>query len=234
MPHKPLRWIAPAVALAALAATPLAGAQVFKCVDANGQVVYQQEPCAGASRGGPVELLLDNGSARDGPDVEARWRGAAAQRQVIAGMPKRWVQQALGQPTETRRGAPADAANEVWIYESRNGTARVGFVGNAVVWFRSESITPAAPSAAPDAAAEQADAVRSRVVPDRNCDEVLAQLGAPGRREAIRVPPAAAGAERAAEGFRYVYEPLFGGLPVRLSFSCVDGRVATVSRDVPR
>ena len=234
MPHEPLRWIAIAVALAAQSAATVAGAQVFKCVDANGQVVYQQEPCAGASRGGPVDLLLDNGSARDGPEVEARWRAAAAQRQVIAGMPKRWVQQALGQPTETRRGTPADGANEVWIYESRNGAARVGFVGNSVAWFRSESITPAAPSPVVDAGAEQADAVRSRVSPDRNCDEVLAQLGAPGRREPIRVPQAAAGGERAAEGVRYVYEPLAGGLPVRLSFSCIDGRVATVSRDVPR
>jgi hypothetical protein len=253
MPLKKLRRLA-AIALPCLALAPLAQAQVFKCVDESGRVVYQQTPCPGAQRGGPVELFLDNGSATEAPEQEARWRAAATQREVLAGMPKRWVQQALGQPAEIRRGNLSDRASEVWRFDTPDGVIRVGFSGNTVAWARSEATAPlgaagepahaaGAAARAPGGAiepprargtAENPEVARSKVTAERNCDDVLAELGPPGRREAVRVPVGAGGVERLADGMRYTYEPVAGGLPVRLAFSCVDGRVAAVSRDIAR
>jgi len=56
-------------------------------VDASGHVTYQQTPCPAAHRGGPLELFLENGSGRDAPDVEARWKALADQHDVAVGMP---------------------------------------------------------------------------------------------------------------------------------------------------
>jgi len=224
--------LAGALALVA-AAVPGAQAQVYKCADASGRVTYQQTPCGAAHRGGPVELFLDNGSGKAAPEVEARWRTAAQQRELVAGMPKRWVQQALGQPAEVRRGTPADAAAEVWIYPTPVATIRVGFVADAVVWSRREPLGahPASADGTP-VTADGPDAARSRVNADRGCDETLAELGPADNQQTVRVPSGAGG--RMVDALRYTYEPVAGGLPVRLSFSCVDGLVANVSRDVPR
>lgn len=201
----------------------IALAQVFKCVDGAGRVTYQETPCSGGAQGGRVELSLDNGTPREAPEVEARWRDAAARREVAQGMPKRWVQQALGLPTGIRRGDPADAATEIWSYDAPGGSTRVGFAGNVVAWQRSEPRTTAA-----SAKAENADAPRSRVAADRKCDEVLAELGPAASQQSI---PLATGGGNAV---RYTYDPVPGGLPVQLTFTCADGRVVAVSRGIAR
>jgi hypothetical protein len=133
------------------------------------------------------------------------------------------VQQALGVPAAIVRGTPNDGASEIWTYDLPAGTTRIGFAGNLVAWQRTE---PRGGAASP--AAENADVLRSRVAVDRKCDEVLAQLGKPASQEGIRL------AASAAEGVRYTYDPVAGGLPVRLTFTCADGRVVAVSRGVPR
>ena len=218
------------------AAAPTASGQVFKCVDALGRVTYQETPCAGGDAGRPLELLLDNGSARDSPDVEARWRGAALAHEVPPGMPRRWVVQSLGQPAQIRPGAANEGVREVWTYETPTAMVRVGFVGDVVAWSRSEPNRPLAPLARPAASpqADGVDAVRSKVREDQSCDEVLAALGAPQAQSNVRVTAGSGGSERQVDATRYVYEPLPGGLPVRLSFNCADGRVLAVSRDIPR
>src|SRR5437660_1404342 len=80
----------------------------------------------------------------------------------------------------------------------------------------------------------QAEALRSRVAAERSCEEVLAELGAPAGQEATRVTVGTGGTLRSADALRYTYEPLPNGLPARLSFVCVDGKVVSVARDVAR
>jgi len=235
--HRPLRLLV--IALLACAA-PGALAQVFKCVDTLGRVTYQESPCPGTDAGRAVELFLDNGSARDSPDVEARWRAAALQHEVLPGMPRRWVVQALGMPAQMRAGAPNEGVREVWTYQSPTSIVRVGFVGDVAAWSRTEPAAPLAPlnrpavPPAPPAAVDNADAARSKVSVDQKCDDVLSALGTPQAQANVRVNAGAAGAERAVDATRYTYEPVPGGLPLRLSFSCAEGRVLAVSRDVPR
>lgn len=213
-------------------------AEVYKCTDAAGKVTYQQEPCTGGAKGAPVELKTDNAQSQDPGDRDGRWRIAAEQGKVIPGMPKRWVQQALGQPREIRRGTTTENVPEVWVYQTPRGPVRVGFRTNTVEWSRTDAPTgPAAPApdslpaiatgaaAGPSVATETA---RSRVAADRKCDEVLAELG-----PASKVETTDGSGERPAEA-RYAYDPAPGGLPLRLSFTCIGGRVTAVSRDITR
>ena len=215
---------------AALCAAAPASAQVFKCVDADGHVVYQQTPCPPSHRGGQLELYLDNGSGRDSPETEARWRQLAEQHEVATGMPKRWVQQALGAPTEQRPGTTAEGATEILTFVQPTQITRVGLVAGVVAWSRSESTL----GTGTGVSTEQADALRGRVAADRNCEEVLGELGSPQAQEPARVVVGTGGTVRSADGTRYSYEPVPGGLPARLSFVCVDGRVVSVARDVAR
>jgi hypothetical protein len=228
------------IATVTVLALPLApaDAQVFKCVDAAGNVTYQQEACAGGAKGAAVDLKTDNAQSQDPGDRDGRWRTAAQQGQVIQGMPKRWVQQALGQPREIRRGTAAENVPEVWVYQTPNGPMRVAFRTNAVEWTRTDPPTgPAAPPPSPPAVlaataggpSVAGETARSRVAADRKCDEVTAELGPPSKLETIQGT-----GERPAETTRYTYEPLAGGLPLRLSFTCVDGRVTSVARDIVR
>ncbi|HSV17183.1 MAG TPA: DUF4124 domain-containing protein [Casimicrobiaceae bacterium] len=218
------------ILLTAMAAVALpATAQVFKCVDGSGRVTYQQTACSPAQNGKQLDLVLDNGSGKDAPEVEARWKGAADQHDVLVGMPKRWVQQSLGAPTEVRPGSAGEGASEIWTYQRPTATMRVGFVANVVVWNKSQ---PAAAETNAIASTEGVDAARGRVAADRMCDEVIAELGPPSSQEPARVNVGTAGTLRTVDGMRFAYEPVPGGLPARLAFVCVDGRVASVSRDV--
>ena len=220
-------------AFALVTAAPV-GAQVFKCVDANGHVTYQQAPCPTSHRGGQLELFLDNGSGRDSPETEARWRQLAAQHEVATGMPKRWLQQSLGAPAEQRPGTTAEAASEVLTFVQPTQVVKVGLLAGVVAWSRAESTLGTGGGTPAAATTEGADAARGRVAADRNCEEVLGELGLPQGQEPTRVVVGTGGTIRSAEGTRYSYEPVPGGLPARLSFVCVDGRVVSVARDVPR
>jgi len=230
MPARRLHRIAALVGIAAALGAAPALSQVFKCVDASGRVTYQQTPCPVAHRGGPLELFLENGSGRDAPDVEARWKALADQHDVAVGMPKRWVQVSLGAPAETRPGTPADNAAEIWTYNTGTQLMRVGFLANVVAWKNAESTL----GTGTGATVEQADAARGRVAADRNCEEVLGELGLPTAQEPTRVTVGGGGTLRTADGTRYSYEAVPNGLPARLSFVCVDGKVVSVAREVPR
>jgi len=87
----------------------VACAEVFKCVDGAGRITYQESPCTAGERGGAVVLPEQSVEVRESPEIEAAWRAAATRHDVIKGMPKRWVQQALGVPTAIRAGTPSDA-----------------------------------------------------------------------------------------------------------------------------
>jgi uncharacterized protein DUF4124 len=218
-----------ALAAALLAAAPVA-AQVYKCVDASGRTTYQGTPCAAGQRGSRVELILDNGSSRDSPDIEAQWAAAARSGSILNGMPKRWVQQAFGQPSEIRVGGTEDKAGEVWTFPTARGVMRVGFLGGAVVWTRNEFENVAAGTEPTEATAPE-DTPRARVAVGQDCDDVLGKLGAPESQQSTQILGTLVGAEnRMLDAVRYTYPPDGTDGNSRLTFSCANGKIGVITR----
>jgi len=204
--------------------------QIYKCVDMAGRTTYQQSPCGPNLRESKVEPHPDDDKAAPpGKDVEATWRAAAAARQVVVGMPKRWVQQALGEPSRIRAGLGDDKATEVWVYSNESAIAQVGFSGGTVAWTRAGGSSTTRGGDDAPAVAQEFD----RVINGRSCGEVLAQIGLPDRQSATQVlTPQPDGATRAADATRYSYAPR--GDVAGLSFVCLGGKVAQVQRTSAR
>lgn len=228
--------LASAAALAPLApGAARAQASVVKCVDADGNVTYQDSPCTPGQAGRP--LALPKAEARE--DTSA-WEAAARDARVVKGMPKRWVLKSRGAPAEIRPGAPRDDVSEIWRYAGKDGTTLVGFAGPNVAWVRDDDAAPAragSPAAAATAAATAASAAappisgahnRRFVIAGRHCEHVFAEIGPADRQE-----PVAAAANGPA-AVRYTYEPKEGDPQMRTVFSCVGGKVADVERTVVR
>ena len=75
---------------------------VVKCIDANGNITYQDAPCTAGQAGRTMEL-----AAAEAREDTGAWEAAAKDARVVKGMPKRWVLRARGAPAEIR---PANAA----------------------------------------------------------------------------------------------------------------------------
>jgi len=156
-----LRFVRLVLPLLTLAAIP-AGAQIFKCTDTMGNVVYQNAPCPKDTKAGKVEIF-DNSWTADRAEKDAAWQRHAMAHEVVAGMPLRWVREALGEPEEVRNTATA-GADEVWLYNSPDRSTQVGILGQQVLWVRETpmAVRPAA---------------------------VAAEQGPPAAQTIIRVPP---------------------------------------------
>jgi hypothetical protein len=144
--------------LVGLIATPV-GAQIVKCTDSSGNIVYQNSACPKNTRADRVDIF-DNSWTADRVEKDAAWQRHAAEHRVVAGMPLRWVREALGEPTEVRKTATAGAA-EVWLYNFTDRSAQVGVLADQVLWFRETPVVApvargagdAEPAAAPPAPA---------------------------------------------------------------------------------
>ncbi len=154
-----LKGVVPLLLLVTLGASPVA-AQIFKCTDSPGNVVYQNVPCPKNTTAAKVEIF-DNSWTADRAEKDAAWQRHAAAHEVMAGMPVRWVREALGEPAEVRKTATA-GADEVWLYNSPDRSAQVGVLANQVLWYRETPVSgalarattsPADPAGAPAAAA---------------------------------------------------------------------------------
>ena len=232
-----------AVVLLALAAAAAGQGGVVKCIDAEGNVTYQDSPCTQGQAGRAVELP----KAETREDTSA-WEAAARESRVVRGMPKRWVLRARGAPLEIRPGTAREDATEVWRYAVKDGALLVGFAGPNVAWAREEAMPRAAsPVAPPKAAAAGVPAApaaggttairgaqnRRFVIAGRFCEHVFAEIGAADREQPL--PPAATdAAAAAASGTRYYYEPKEGDPQMRTVFSCIGGKVADVERTLVR
>jgi hypothetical protein len=217
------RRAACAIILAAYAAG--AGAQVYKCVDARGQVTYQQEPCAGGTSGGPVQLN-DALKVRPAGD-EATWSAAAREGKPLVGMPKPFVIAASGEPREIRVPRAGEGGTEVWVYAKGGQVMRIGFAGTGVVaWIRSDAAAAEAPGTAPLAArpADRATRVREALNIGKPCAAVLAEAGPADREEPLAVGGVAG------SGTRYVYSFDPANANAYAAFVCVGGRVTGVER----
>lgn len=203
---------------AGLAVSAPAAAQVYKCVDSAGRITYQQLPCPAAAKGGRVELLVDNGSSRGSADDETQWQIAAQEHTVIVGMPRRYVQQALGVAREMRPGRPRESAAEVWSYPRDDEVLRIGFANGVVAWQR---VDPPGPDLPPEEVARAA--ARAAVARGQNCGQVLSDLGNATRAESVT-----AGVGAAAR--RYVWDPAPGDARTRTTVVCVNGVVTEVER----
>lgn len=225
------------VAVALLAAAGLAHGQVYKCLDGGGRTTYQQEPCPKNEKGARVDLQTDNGSSRDSAAMEAQWAAAAKQGQVVAGMPKRYVQSAYGTPTEIRGGSATDRVSEVWIFKNPGGGRRVGFLDGRVAFDRGEdmSSTPPTPEELADTSSRR-DAgpqvvSRRGIAPGRDCGSVLGESGPPDRSEGVQLPgPMRNGQMTVTAGMRHVYEDDGNQPPRPMAFTCSGGKVTDVER----
>jgi hypothetical protein len=221
-------------ACAAFAACTLAAAQgVVKCVDADGNVTYQDSPCTPGQSGKNVELP----KAESREDTSA-WEAAARDARVIRGMPKRWVLRARGAPAEIRPANVREDATEVWRYVVRDGALLVGFAGPNVAWVR-EDVPPRAvpmPLPAPASTSTSTRGAQNRrfVIAGRYCEHVFAEIGPADREEALQPAAAPEAKEPTARVTRYIYEPQEGDPTMRTSFTCVEGKVADVERVVVR
>ncbi len=214
-------------------AAPAATQGVVKCVDADGNVTYQNFNCTGGQAGRPVTL-----PKAESRDEASLWEAAAKDARVVVGMPKRWVLRARGTPVEIRPGLPRDNATEVWRYAPRESvTLLVGFAGSNVAWLRDDaagrdSATGAAgvaaagnPASAPAAAVADSSTRgaqnRRFVIAGRYCEHVFAEIGNADRQEALPGNNV---------GIRYFYDPQGGDPKMRTTFSCIGGKVADVER----
>src|SRR5215831_5392717 len=146
-----------APALAALPAT----ADIFKCTDSAGNVTYQNEKCPTGTKAGRVDIF-DNNWTANRSEREAEWQRNAADHRVLAGMPAKWVREALGEPKEIRE-TTTGGATELWVYSSPDRNVQVGMRDNEVVWSREGAAAAAAAKAAPSARKPSASA--STLVP---------------------------------------------------------------------
>jgi hypothetical protein len=203
---------------------------LVKCVDADGNVTYQDSPCAAGQSGRVVEMP----KAESREDTSA-WEAAARDARVVKGMPKRWVLRSRGAPVEIRAGGAREDATEVWRYQTREGSYLVGFAGANVAWTREEAASRAAPAPAAVVTAPATRGAQNRkfVLAGRYCEHVFAEIGTADREETV--PPAAGGnAPPTAAIKRYYYEPQDGDPSMRTVFSCVDGKVTDVERTMVR
>jgi hypothetical protein len=218
-------------ACTALACCSVAAAQgLVKCVDADGNVTYQDSPCAPGQAGRTVELP----KAETKEDTSA-WEAAARDARVIQGMPKRWVLRARGAPVEIRPGSAKEEATEVWRYATRDGSYLVGFAGPNVAWTREDAGSRAGPARAAAVSGNETRGAQNRrfVLAGRYCEHVFAEIG-PADREETVAPAAGSNAPPAATIKRYYYEPQAGDPSMRTVFSCIDGKVVDVERTVVR
>ena len=237
----PVRRVACLAALALHAASAHAqgagapsapGTAIYKCLDSRGQVTYQQEPCAGNSTGGPVQLI-DALKVRPSGD-EALWSAAAREGKPLVGMPKPFVISASGEPREIRAPRPGEGGAEVWVYQKGGQVTRIGFAANGVVaWIRSDAVPADAPAAGPTAAlaaarpADRATRVREALGVGKPCTAVLAEAGPADREEPLAV------GNVAGSGTRYVYAFEPGNANAYAAFVCIGGRVTAVERFMP-
>src|SRR5262249_32433309 len=122
---------------------------------------------------------------------------------VLAGMPAKWVREALGEPKEIRE-TTTGGATELWVYSSPDRNVQVGMRDNEVVWSREGAAAAAAAKAAPSARKPSASA--STLVPGttefpRGADpprdpETPRQAEPPRAASAAQAPSGARGASR--------------------------------------
>lgn len=210
-------------ALAGVVPTGLARGEVYKCVGEGGHVTYQESPCAAGQKGGAVELR-ESVTARPSPG-ESAWSIPARERRAVVGMPKPFVTEALGKPSEIRAPKNGEAATEVWVYPKPGQVTRVGFQNNAVAWIRSDSAAPEPRAGGASNAADRESRVREALQVGRACSQVLQDAGAPDREE-----PLVAGATN---GTRYVYAFDAANANAYAAFVCLAGRVTSVERFTP-
>jgi hypothetical protein len=201
-----------------------AAAQIYKCVDNAGRTTYQQSPCPPTAKGSRLDVTSENGATRAAPEDDARWEAAAKQKNVQNGMPRRYVQQALGTPLTMRPGTATDNAAEVWTYTKDGQEMVVGFVGGNVAWVRTDAppMSEAARNANPRADAPRNAERRQFVYKGQDCASVLAELGTADAE--------AEGGTAGEPARRYVWEPMAGDPGVRTIMLCASGRVTAVER----
>jgi Domain of unknown function (DUF4124) len=128
-----LVWL---VLLSWLAWAPLgASAQtVYRCGGAEGVVVFQQMPCAGAGQRLEVPPINVAQAYRPDPELQRSYevRRAIGRGVVIAGMTEAEVQQVLGSPRSVRRSVTPDGVTEQLGFRLRDGSRAYVYLRDGV------------------------------------------------------------------------------------------------------
>lgn len=194
-----------ALAFSAIAAetTP----QIFKCTDASGNVTYQNEACPKNAKAGRIDIF-DNRWSATKEEREAEWRRNASEHKLVAGMPARFVRDALGEPTEVRETQKAGAA-QLWLYKLTDRSVEVGMLNDQVLWFQETPVSAPAARAAPaperssaqaSSAAPLAASAPERSAPERSAPELPVTRVAPPATERAGAQPAVTPPANAARG----------------------------------
>ena len=103
------------VLFSVLFVTPLAFAEIFKCVGKNGEALYQNFPCQFESMSGTP---MDAPSSKKSPaDVASPKKSPAAPAEPRVGMTSDEVRAIWGEPTDVVQEEPGDGGRfEVWSY----------------------------------------------------------------------------------------------------------------------
>ncbi len=209
-------WDIGVAALVAAIAIP-ASAQVYKCVDRAGKTTYQQRACPEAQSGGRVDATPASGRGQPAEGDNADLAAGAQRKEIVVGMSRALVVQAVGTPQSMRPGTAQEQVAEVWVYKRPDLSALIGFNSGLVAWRRDNVDVSSAP------AGEAGPTVRKAVAIGRNCPQIAAEIGS---ADSIT--------ERHDEtiggkAFYYVWEPR-PDAPERTVAICLNGLVTRIER----
>jgi hypothetical protein len=194
---------------------------VIKCIDADGNITYQDVPCTAGQAGRAVDLP----KAETREDTSAWEAAACARRQRHA------EALVLARGAPSRSGPHRRAKGHRSLALCGEGRLVAGRIcGSNVVWVRNEGFArPHPPAPAATAATSPRGRKNRRFSAGRA--SVFAEIGAADRET---LAPSDTGTTPAPAGKRYVYEPQAGDPQMRTVFSCIGGKVADVERTVVR
>lgn len=125
-----------------LCACGAASAQIYRCPDAAGRTVIQQQPCTGGTKM-EVKPASGSDSALDAEAAKERAASNASEQQILIAIGKRQpaigmseanLRMAMGNPLRINRGNYSGRTRDQWIYERQDATwyvyVRDGFVSS--------------------------------------------------------------------------------------------------------
>ena len=114
--------------LAFLSTSPAFAVQ--KCVDQDGKVSYQAQPCAPAAKSAESLKLAPVPATTP---LDSNISAAIATQRVLIGMTSAQARRSWGEPTKINVSTGSYGTNEQWVYDRGGHRAQYVYVQNGVV-----------------------------------------------------------------------------------------------------